>query len=108
MQNLRVAVESFRSTLLLREPTADVAAPGIPMLCERSGTLLGRTAALGALMEIHHTIFEATDSEEEYERRLAYAVEVAELASGVKEGGLSHGTLICAGVSQIILTSETS
>lgn len=53
-------------------------------------------------MEVHHTLFEATDLDEDYDMRLARAVEVAELASGVKEGGLVNGTLICAGVCVVL------
>ncbi|KIO33566.1 hypothetical protein M407DRAFT_3889 [Tulasnella calospora MUT 4182] len=97
VQGLKVAIDNFRSTLAPLESSGHRTAPVPGTSCKDSGTLLGHTAALGALMEVHHTLVEATDSDEEYDARLVRAVEVAELASSVKEGRLANGTLICAG-----------
>lgn len=96
-QALKIAIDNFRSTLAPYQSPSHLGAPVSAIPCTDAATLLGHTAALGALMEVHHTLFEATDLDEDYDMRLARAVEVAELASGVKEGGLVNGTLICAG-----------
>ncbi|KAG8928477.1 hypothetical protein FRC01_005870 [Tulasnella sp. 417] len=97
VQGLKVAIDNFRSTLEPLKFSGHTTAPIPGTSCKDSGTLLGHTAALGALMEVHHTLLEATDSDEDYDARLAHAVEVAELASSVKDGRLANGTLICAG-----------
>ncbi|KAG9019286.1 hypothetical protein FRB90_004293 [Tulasnella sp. 427] len=97
LQGLKQAIDRFSSTLSPAETGGPSGISFSEMPCREAGVLLGRTAALGALMEVHHTLLEATESEEQYEMRLANAVEVAELARNVKAGGLVHGTLICAG-----------